>query len=116
MALEQILLLKIHNGLKDRKDHYEATKGYWKISEKRLPNIAYVAGINRGKVECLYKPISWSTVEEGKTKGRKYFEGAEGPEDLLLCLQNQEEQLMKKFGTGSAVAYIDLSEVNSCDY
>ena len=115
MTLEEILLLKIHNGLKTRNDHYKATRGYWRISEKRLETISYVAGINRGKVECLYKPIKWSTVEEGKRKGRKYFEGVEAPEELLICLQNQEEQLMKRFGSGSAVAYIDLNDITSCD-
>lgn len=28
---EEIVLLKIHNGLKDGKDHYEATRKHWRI-------------------------------------------------------------------------------------
>jgi hypothetical protein len=32
--MEELFLLKIHNGLKDAKNYYEATRGNWKISEK----------------------------------------------------------------------------------
>ncbi|NMH72534.1 hypothetical protein HF078_05555 [Bacillus sp. RO2] len=109
--MEELLLLKIHNGLKDGKNHYEATRGNWRISQKRFDTITLVAGINRGKVECLFKPKKWGIVEAGTDKGRKFFEGEEGPSDLLLRLQNSEEQLLKKFGTGSPVAYIDLNEL-----
>ncbi|MFJ5762272.1 hypothetical protein ACIQAA_24745 [Neobacillus sp. NPDC093182] len=108
---EEILLLKIHNGLKEGKNYYEAIRGNWKISEKRFQSIKYVAGINRGKVVCIFQPTNWSTITEGQEKGRKAFNGIEGPNDILLDLQKSEEILLKKFGSGSPVAYVSSEEI-----
>lgn len=110
---EEIMLLKIHNALKEGKDYYEAVHGNWKIDKRRFDYIQYVAGINQGKVVCEFQPSKWHIVEEGPEKGRKYFEGSEAPEEMLSKLQRVEEKLLKKFGRGSAVAYISLSELNS---
>lgn len=108
---EEILLLKIHNAIKEGKDHYQAVCGNWKMSEKRLPYIQYVAGINNKKVVCVFKPIKWSVIEEGPEKGRKCFKGTEAANEVLLQLQAKEEQLIKKFGSGSAIAYASSSEL-----
>ncbi|MDR7079553.1 hypothetical protein J2Y03_004611 [Neobacillus niacini] len=108
---EEILLLKIHNGLKEGKSYYEALRGNWKISEKRFQSIKYVAGINRGKVVCIFQPTNWSIISEGQEKGRKVFDGIEAPNNILLDLQESEELLLKKFGSGSPVAYVSLKEI-----
>ena len=105
------MLLKIHNGLKDGKDHYEATRKHWRISKKRIESIQYAVGINRGKVECAFQPVRWGVVEEGKEKGRLYFEGSEASSDIIHKLQCAQDQLLKKFGSGNPVAYISLSEL-----
>lgn len=110
--IEEILLLKIHNGLKDGKDYYEATLGNWKVNKKRFDHIQYVVGINRGKVVCAFKPIKWNIVEEGTEAGRKYFEGVEITKVVLAKFQYNEEKLMKKFGTGQSVAYAYMSDIN----
>lgn len=110
---EEILLLKIHNALKEGKDYYEATRGNWKINKDRIPYIQYVAGVSDGKVVCAFQPSKWEIIEEGSEKGRKRFEGTEAPLEILKKLQKAEEKVMKKFGRGSAVAYISLSELNS---
>lgn len=47
---EEILLLKIHNALKEGKDYYEATRGNWKINKGRIPYIQYVVGISAEKL------------------------------------------------------------------
>jgi hypothetical protein len=108
---EEVLLLKIQNALKEGKDYYESIRGNWKINKSRLPHIQYVAGVSCGKVVCAFVPTKWEIIEEGSEKGRKCFEGVEAPHELLLKLQNAEERVLKKFGRGSAVAYISLSEL-----
>lgn len=112
MLKEEILLLKIHNAIKEGKDFYEATRGHWRINKKRLNNIEYVAGINKGKVVCVFEPSKWGELEDGIEKGRKYFEGIEASREILSKLQSLEEKLLKKFGSGSSVAYISLSEID----
>ncbi|OMD41125.1 hypothetical protein [Paenibacillus odorifer] len=107
---EEIVLFKIHKGLKDR-DHYEATRKHWRMSKKRIDYIKYAVGINQGKVECVYQPTSWVVVEEGELKGRLQFEGSEASSDIIHKLQRVQDQLLKKFGAGNPVAYISLSEV-----
>ena len=109
---QEILLVKIQNALKKGDNYYEATRGNWKISAKRLANIQYVAGVSNGKIVCLFVPTLWEIVEtEGKDKGRKRFEGKEGSEKILVSLQESEDKVLKKFGRGSAIAYISLSEL-----
>ncbi|MEI4770485.1 hypothetical protein WAX74_12645 [Psychrobacillus sp. FJAT-51614] len=110
---EEILLLKIQNALKERKDYYEATRGNWKINKSRLPFIQYVAGISGGKVVCAFQPSKWEVIEYGTEKGRKRFEGNEVPSEILVKLQKKEEQVLRKFGRGSAVAYISLTEIEN---
>ncbi|WP_239696587.1 hypothetical protein [Paenibacillus oryzisoli] len=68
---EEIVLFKIHNGLKDGKDHYEATRKHWKMSKRRIESIRYAVGINRGKVECAFQPSKWGIVEEGEDNSLK---------------------------------------------
>lgn len=110
---EEILLLKIQNALKEGKDYYEATRGNWKINESRIPYIQYVAGVSGGKIVCLFQPSSWEIIEDGSEKGRKRFEGKEAPSEILTKLQKEQEQVLKKFGRGSAVAYISLVELEN---
>ena len=110
---EEILLLKIHNALKEGKDYYEATRGNWKINKGRIPYIQYVVGISGGKVVCAFQPSKWEIIEEGSEKGRKRFEGTEAPLEILKKLQKVEEKVLKKFGRGSAVAYITLTEIDN---
>ncbi|WP_202078862.1 hypothetical protein [Caldalkalibacillus salinus] len=109
----EILLLKIHNGLKDGKDYYEATRGNWKLDKRRPQYIQYVVGINRGKVVCAFQPTKWGIVEEGTEKNRKFFDGIEAPAEVLLRFQSSTEQIIKKFGTGSPVAYTSFEEINN---
>lgn len=109
---EEILMLKIHNGLKDGKDFYEATRGNWKIKKMRFEYIQYVVGIDRGKVICIFEPERWFIIENGPEKGRKYFKGKESRKELLLKFKAVEEHLLKKIGSGSAIAYEFLSEIN----
>lgn len=79
---EEILLLKIHNALKEGKDYYEATRGNWKMDKKRLPHIQYVAGVNEGKIVCVFGPSTWGIIEEGSDKGRKHFEGIKAYQEM----------------------------------
>lgn len=109
---EEILMLKIHNGLKDGKDYYEATRGNWKINKDRFSQIKYVVGINRGKVVCAYEPNKWLIVEEGTDAGRKRFNGKEVTSELLKTFQDNEEILLKKFGSGQAVAYSYMNAIS----
>jgi hypothetical protein len=109
---EEILLLKIQNALKEGKDYYEATSGNWKINENRFPYIKLVAGVSKGKIVCLFEQIKWVFIKKGTERGRKRFEGKEASLDTLNNLQNAEEKVLKKFGSGSAVAYISLSEID----
>ena len=109
---EEILILKIHNGLKDGKDYYETKRRNLKVTKKRFDHIKYVVGINRGKVICAYEPIKWKIVEEGTEAGRKKFEGVEATTALLATFQYNEDQLMKKFGTGQSVAYAYMTDIN----
>lgn len=109
---EEILLLKIHNGLKEGKDYYESTRGNWKINQKRFDHIQYVVGMSRGKVVCAFTPTKWSIVEEGTETGRKYFEGTEATTELLTQFQHHEEKLLKKFGTGQSVAYAYMTDID----
>lgn len=108
---EEILLLKIHNAIKEGKDYYQSSQGNWRMSEKRLSTIKYVVGINQKKVVCVYVPTEWHIIQDGPEKGRKFFVGTEASNNILIKLQTIEEQLLKKFGSGSAIAYVSLSEV-----
>lgn len=108
---EEILLLKIHNTINEGKDYYQSVQGNWKMNAKRLPNIKYVVGIDKKKVVCVYIPTEWHIIQDGPDKGRKYFVGSEGSNEILSSMQTKEKELLKKFGTGSAIAYASLSEV-----
>ncbi|MEW4305794.1 hypothetical protein [Rossellomorea marisflavi] len=108
---EEILLLKIHNGLKDGKNYYEATRGNWKINKKRLETIQYAVGINRGKIVCAFEPSEWMTIEEGADVGRKRFIGKEAPSDILKTFQENEKFLVEKFGNAQSLAYSYLDDI-----
>jgi hypothetical protein len=108
---EEILMLKIHNGLKDGKDYYEATRGNWKVNKDRFNQIKYVVGINRGKVVCAFEPIKWMIIEEGSDAGRKRFDGKEVTSELLKTFQDNEKSLLKRFGSGSAIAYSYMNDI-----
>jgi len=108
---EELLLLKIQNALDEGKDYYEAIRGNWKVSKDRFDYIQYTVGFERGKVVCVFQPDIWSTIEKGKDKGRKCFEGKEAPSDILSKLQKSEQLLIRKFGSGNPVAYALLSEI-----
>ncbi|MFB4169016.1 hypothetical protein [Virgibacillus sp. JSM 102003] len=64
------------------------------------------------KVVCVFEPSKWFVIEEGPEKGRKKFDGIEAEESVLLKLQDNEDKLLSKFGTGSAAAYMSLEELN----
>ena len=108
---EEILLLKIHNAIKEGKDYYQSVQGNWKLNAKRLSSIKYVVGIDKKKVVCVFIPTEWHIIQDGPEKGRKYFIGVEASMEILLSMQTKDEQLLKKFGTGSAIAYASISEI-----
>ena len=108
---EEILLLKIHNAIKEGKDYYQSVQGNWKMNAKRIPSIKYVVGIDKQKVVCVFVPTEWHIIQEGTEKGRKYFVGVEASNEILLNMKTKDEQLLKKFGTGSAIAYASISEL-----
>jgi hypothetical protein len=109
---EEILILKIHNGLKDWKNFYEATRGNWKINKARLTHVKYVIGINRGKVVCAFEPIKWMIIEEGSDAGRKRFDGKEVTSELLKNFQDNEQSLLRRFGSCQAVAYCYMNDIS----
>jgi hypothetical protein len=107
---QEIFIVKIHNGLKDGKSLYDATKGNWKLNKARLNNIKYVVGVNRGEVVCAYVPTTWYEVEKGTEKGRSFFEGKEVDINFLLRMKESKNLLISKFGRGQAIAYASLDE------
>nr|WP_255688812.1 hypothetical protein [Pontibacillus sp. HN14] len=103
-------MVKIHNGIKEGKSYYEATRGNWKINRKRIEYIEYVVGINKGKVVCAFQPSKWYIVEESQESGRSFFDGSPVEENMLANLKQSQDLLVDKFGQGSAVAYALKSE------
>jgi hypothetical protein len=110
---QEILMVKIHNGLKDKKTPYEATRKHWKVNTARHPFIKYVVGFNKKEVTGVFEPSSWHIVNEGSEKGRSYFEGNEANEEIHSQIKASSELLLKKFGTGSAIAYAYLADLKS---
>lgn len=108
---EDLLLLKIHNAVNEGKDYYEATRGNWKVSKMRFDSIQYVVGVNRGKIVCVFQPTKWGIIDEGTDKGRAFFDGVNASNNVLIELQNAEDQLLKKFGSGNPVAYATYAEI-----
>ncbi|REJ07739.1 hypothetical protein [Halobacillus trueperi] len=109
---QEILMVKIHNAIKEGKTLYESTNGNWKINRKRLKHIRFVLGINNGEVVCGYQPTKWYQIEEGTESGRSFFEGSPIDEGMLNKMQSSNEILKNKFGTGSAIAYAYVSELH----
>ncbi len=111
---EDILLVKIHNALAKGVEHYAATKGNWKLDKRRLTHIQYVAGVNNGKIVCVFTPSSWTTIKSDikKENNRKCFEGTEADSQILSKLRNNEALLLGKFGSGASIAYAAFSELN----
>jgi hypothetical protein len=62
---EEIVLLKIHNGIDEGKDLYEATRYLWKIKKERTNYLRYAVGISRGKIVSDFITEKWSAVETG---------------------------------------------------
>ncbi|WP_297332657.1 excinuclease ABC [Flavobacterium sp.] len=57
-----------------RPNIYEATRGYWRIKEKKLANIEYVLAEYKGIIRALFKPERWyQNVERNNRWG---FEGS----------------------------------------
>ncbi|MFC3749206.1 hypothetical protein [Paenibacillus sp. GCM10012306] len=108
---EEIVLFKIHRGLRER-NHYEATRKHWRMNKNRIEHIKYAVGIDQGKVVCVFEPTSWEVVEEGEYKGKLKFEGTDAGHEIFNKLQLAQGQLLKKFGRGNPVAYISLSEID----
>ena len=108
---KDLLLLKIHKAVNEGKDFFEATRGNWKVSKKRFDYIQYVVGVNRGKIVCAFRPTKWDIIDDGRDKGRAFFDGLDAPKEVLIKLQNAEDQLLKKFGSGNPVAYAMYSEI-----
>lgn len=112
-------MVKIHHALREGKDFYEATRGNWKASLRRLEdNVQYVVGIKEQKVVCVFEPQQWHVIEESEAKvpqdvGRMYFDGSEATDDILARLQKSEATLLKKFGSGAAIAYTSLDELDA---
>jgi hypothetical protein len=108
---QEILMVKIHNALKEGKSHYEATRGKWRINKARLDYIQYVVGVDQGEIVCAYKPINWFQVEEGNERGRSFFEGEDVDVKHFSKMQESSVLLTKKFGRGQALAYASLSDI-----
>ncbi|MEH7415027.1 hypothetical protein V7266_07045 [Neobacillus drentensis] len=79
----EILAVKIQNAVnKDGKDYYEATRGNWLANKNRVQKVQFVAGILNKKVVCVYKPLTWQTVEENGKK-RHRFDGEEADQQTF---------------------------------
>lgn len=65
---EEILLLKIHNAIKEGKDYYQSVQDNWKMNAKRLPFIKYVVGIDNQKIVCVIELPEWYIIHEGPEK------------------------------------------------
>lgn len=108
---QEILMVKIHNGLKDGKTPYEATRKHWKMNTDRHPYIKYVIGLDRKKVVSVFEPVNWYIVKDGPEKGRSYFEGLEAGNEVYSLIHASKELLMNKFGSGAAIAYASLTDL-----
>ncbi|MBY6054700.1 hypothetical protein [Cytobacillus firmus] len=102
---KEILAVKIQNAVKkDGKDYYEATRGNWRANKERVRKVEYVIGVMNKEVVCVYKPLSWDTVEENGKK-RQRFEGEEVSQSTFNRIKNMEEAIIKGFGSGAAISY-----------
>ncbi|GMN99857.1 hypothetical protein [Parageobacillus thermoglucosidasius] len=112
---EEILLVKIHNTLAEGKDHYEATRGNWRMSKHRFPYIQYVAGW-----DIMEKSFVSFSLKSGRLFKKDLIRGTgtEASSELLKKLQMVEDKIMRKFGSRNAIAYLSLEEldqlVNNC--
>ncbi|OQP05156.1 hypothetical protein B1690_14275 [Geobacillus sp. 46C-IIa] len=107
---EESMLVKIHGTLAEGKDDYEATRGNWRINERRLPYIQYVVGVNHGKIVCAFLPKKWETIEEGGRR-KKRFEGVEASVEILQKLRQKESKIVRKFKGQNPVRYLSLDEL-----
>jgi lauroyl/myristoyl acyltransferase len=67
---------------------------------------ALFAGVSGGKVVCAFQPSKCEIMEEGPEKGRKRFGCTEEPLEILKKITKGRRKVLKKFGQGSAVAYL----------
>lgn len=110
---QELLLVKIHNGLKDGKSAYEATRKHWRMNTTRHKYIKYVVGLDKKNVVAVFEPSKWFVVNEGPEEGRSYFEGKEAGREIQQRVEASSELLLSKFGTGAAIAYASLTDLKS---
>ncbi len=55
------------------------------------------------EVVCVYKPLSWDTVEENGKK-RQRFEGEEVSQSTFDRIKVFEDEIVKGFGSGAAIS------------
>ena len=101
---EKILCLNLNKSYKKGGDIYKFTRGWWKLSEKRVKNVNVVLGIYNGIVRGVYRPIPDLWEESNKEKGRWGFTGEEIKDSPYM---NKDARGVVKFGAGNPVKYIN---------
>jgi hypothetical protein len=105
------MVININKSYKKVGDIYEATRGKWVVSEKRLPNMEIVISEYKGVFRAIFKPSRWYPSDETSKSGtvRMCFEGEDvsGHREYQRYLNKRNG--FKRQGQANPVQYVIIS-------
>lgn len=98
-------------GVYKRKDLFNSTRMYWRISHEKAKKVNYVLGVYKGIVKCVIKISSHNWVNKAEdgtrfNKPRCCFEGVPCPDSTYL----HKDVSDYPFGCGGSIRYISSAK------
>lgn len=90
----KILVVKINRLYRrdmDKKELYDAVRGIWRVSKKRVKKIDYVFGVYNSLIVAVYKPTKWFVCKEEKDKLPRDIKLTPKEEDRLFFVDENYE-------------------------
>jgi hypothetical protein len=82
---------KVSDGVYDRPNIYEATRGWWVLNKSRAQNSDYVLAEYKGIIRAIFKPQRWLQNIENRGPKRWGFVGSEVTDEEILKLYLNKE-------------------------
>ena len=116
----RILVIKINRlyqrGM-DEKDLYDAVRGVWRVSKKRVKSVEYVFGVYNSLIVAVYKPSEWLVCKEARDRLPRRQDIVLTPEieNKLFFVDERYEQGLpydenEEFYIGKSIAGLKLNQ------
>ncbi|MDR2511191.1 MAG: excinuclease ABC, partial [Bacteroidales bacterium] len=95
---------KQKNGIYDRPNIYEATRGWWVLDPQKAKQVDFVLSEYKGIVRTIFKPEKWLQNVQERGDKRWGFEGNAVTDEKILAIYLNKE-IIKQKGQANPIRY-----------